>query len=236
MIKQIFIASILGGACVLHLAQQDPWVQQLALSYFKHEFQEALDCAVSGKFKRLSFFPAQIELTDMYVTARDGSDWRWHADQFAIQISWQELLLYGTFDFQISIDNFKAESGMHNAQLAMWPHITLACAGPTLDIYTFLNKIDVTNASLTAEDPHHNLRFFIALDSHTQKNNHAMQSAIELLDGYVHVGERTLFKGLSGSLQLDSFACQPGIDICLGGAASLELPQLGSQKTACYNS
>ena len=78
------------------------------------------------------------------------------------------------------------------------------------------------------------VRLLCKLDCKAKKIDNRLKSTIDLFDGSLLAHDRELFKRMSGSLQLDSFDGQPTTDICVKGAASFEIPQLGAEITPCY--
>lgn len=233
MFKQLVLAIVLGLACTMYMVQHDRWFQLYMLNYFTHEFERSLDCRMSAELQEVSFSGRMI-LSDMHVMPRIGHDWSWHADRFSISLSWWDLLLYGSLDFSIAMDVAQMQSFIVDSQLAIGDHINLAFNGPQVGIYTFLKELTCNNMHCAIIDQKKNSTFKIAFDGKAKKIENIFRCIIEVFEGSLHAQDRPLFTNMSGSLQFDSFGGQPTLDICLKGAASLEIPQLGQEIMPCY--
>ena len=234
MLKQLVLSWLIGLTSIAYLAQYDPWIKQCMLDYYTSEFQRSLECRMACRLDELSLLHASMQLSHMQVMPQKGYDWSWHADQFQIAFSWWHLLLYGSFDFSIVMESPHVQSALIDNDLAINEHLYLAFKGPQVGMYTFLKDLTCNNTECTISDMFKKTNMHIAFDSKAKKIDNVMKSTIDVYKGALNVQGRTLFNNMSGSLQFDSFDGQPTIDICLKGAASLEMPQLGSQMTPCY--
>ncbi len=233
MLKQLLLSCIVGFFLVGCIAQHDTWMQQKVLDCFITQFQNALDCRVSCKLDDL-LLKGQLCLKDLQVMPKVGSDWSWRAKKFNIGFSWWQLLLYGSFDLTIDMHGLHAYSRLHKDELAIGDHIYLAFLGPQLSVYTFLKKMQCDDAHLAIEDAQKKRYFDLHWDSQLKKIDNCFKATIDLYDGSLLAQNRILFKQASGSLQFDSYDGQPTLDICCKGAASIEIPQLGTEVMPCY--
>lgn len=233
MLKHVACSCIIGFFLVGFLAQHDAWVQQCVLDYFVAQFQDALDCKVSCQLDKISW-QGQLKLKKLCVMPPVGTDWSWYAEQFEISFSWYHLLLYGSFDFSVDMHQLCAYSHIVDDQLAIGEHLYLVFRGPQLSLYTFLKEMRCNNGRFMVEDMHHQRYFRLHWDSHVKKIDNCFKATVDLYDGALLVQDRTLFQQASGSLQFDSFDGKPSLDVCCKGAASIEIPQLGSEVTPCY--
>lgn len=218
---------------IIYIAQHDRWFQHYMLDYFTREFERSLACRMTSQLEEVSL-TGFMKLTDVQVMPLTGYDWSWHADRFHIAFSWWQLLLYGSLDFSIMMDAPDMRSSVIDNKLAISDHLNLAFNGPQFGIYTFLKELSCSNMRCAIIDQSKNSELRIAFDGKAKKIDNTLQCALEVFEGALHAQNRTLFTNMSGSLQLDSFGGQPTLDICLKGAASLEIPQLGSEITPCY--
>ncbi|MEX0848754.1 MAG: translocation/assembly module TamB domain-containing protein [Candidatus Dependentiae bacterium] len=234
MLKQLVLSCIAGLCIVGFMAQRDTWIQQYVLDYFITQFQYALDCRVSCRLQDCSMSGLQLQCRNLQVMPKNGTDWSWRAKQFNIGFSWWQLLLYGSFDFSIYIQNMHAYSQIKDDELAIANHLYLAFRGPQLSIYTFLKDMECDDLFVTIEDRQKHRYVDLHWDIQAKKIDNCFNVAVDLYKGSLLAQERTLFKNMSGSLQFDSFDGHPTIDVCVKGAASIEMPQLGSEVTPCY--
>lgn len=234
MFKQLVLSSLIGLTSIAYLAHSDPWIKQYLLDYYTREFQRSLACRMTCRLEEFSLVHASMQLSHMQVMPQSGCDWSWCADRFQIAFSWWHLLLYGSFDFSISIESPQMQSALIDNDLAINEHLYLAFKGPQVGMYTFLKEMVCSNVACTISDVLKKTKMHIAFDGRAKKIDNVMKSTIDVYKGALDLQDRALFNNMSGSLQFDSFDGQPTIDICLKGAASLEMPQLGKQMTPCY--
>lgn len=233
MFKQLVLAAFIGIVSTLYIAQQDPWLEQQVLDYFICVFQQSLACNMSATIHSFSF-AGTLTLKNMHVSPVQGLDWSWHTNHFEISFSWWQLLLYGSLDFTIVMDDLAMQSAVVDNTLAINDHLNLAFNGPQLGIYTFLQELICSNVACSITDQARNIAFTTAFDGKAKKTNNILTFMIDVFKGSLRVQNRTLCTNMSGSLQLDSYDGQPSLDLCLKGAASFEFPQLGSGMTPCY--
>jgi hypothetical protein len=234
MFKQLVLAVLIGLSSVMYMIQHDRWFGDYMLNYFTHEFERSLNCRMSAQLQDLSFV-GRMRLNDMHVMqVNEHDEWSWHADMFCISFSWWDLLRYGSLDFTIVMDVAQMQSLVVDNRLAIEDHINLAFNGPQVGMYTFLKEFTCNNMRCSIIDQHKNGRFNIAFDGKAKKIDNIFRCIIEVFEGALAVQDRVLFANMSGSLQFDSFGGQPTLDICLKGAASLEIPQLGKEMMPCY--
>jgi hypothetical protein len=188
---------------------------------------------MSAQLQEVSF-KGRMRLTDMYVMPVHGQDWSWHVDRFLISFSWWDFLLYGSLDFSIVMDAAQMQSCVVDNHLAIGDHLDLAFNGPQVGMYTFLKELTCNNMHCSIIDQNKNSSFNIAFDGKAKKIDNIFRCIIEVFEGSLDTQDRVLFTNMSGSLQFDSFGGQPTLDICLKGAASLEIPQLGAEIMPCY--
>ena len=234
MLKQYILSFVLGISCVIAIAQNDPWMQQLVLDYLRIQSQSVLDCHISCKCSRLSFVNGALEVHDVFVMPKDGNrSWYWSAHNFTIRFSWWQLLLYGTLDFSSALKTFVMHSTMHDTVPAIAPHLQLLFLGPQLDVYTFLKDMSIEDAHISLEDPENGADLTVQFDMQAKQIDNCMKATIDLYDGKVCHRKRALCNALSGSFQLEAFDGRPYVDMCMRGAASVCVPQLGSTNTPC---
>lgn len=232
MLKQIILSAIIGLCITGYYAHYDPVIRRFVLNSFLEQFSCSLDCNAQAQIDGFSY--NELRLVDLIVAPKNGSAWFWRAGTFNIAFSWYQLLLYGTFDFSVVLKDFRAVSQLHEDTLGIEEHLYLMFKGPQLAVYTFLKEVVCENASILVEDPEKNRSFTMQLDCKAKKIDNRLKSSIDLFDGSLQAHGRELFKRMSGSLQLDSFDGQPTTDICVKGAASFEIPQLGAEIMPCY--
>lgn len=232
MFKQLVFSWLIGLCAVGYYAQYDPMVKQYVLSRFLDQFAAALECRVHGRIESFSY--NQICVSDLKVSPKEPANWYWKADKFQLSFSLKELLLYGTLDLSVEIAHLDAYSQVHEESLCIGSHLYTMFKGPQLSMYTFLKNVSCLGAHIRVEDVQKQRHFMLQLDCRAKKIDNLLKSTIDLYDGSLHAYDRQLFKSVSGSLQLDSFDGQPTIDVCVKGAASFEIPQLGAQVTPCY--
>lgn len=232
MLKQLILSWIIGLCMTYYYAHYDPVVRQFMLNSFLEQFESSLDCKAQGYIDGFSY--NELRIVDLVVTPKDGSAWFWRAGKFNIAFSWTQLLLYGTFDFSVVLKDFRVVSQVYENALSIADHLYLMFKGPQLTMYTFLKDVVCENASILVEDAQKKRSFTMQFDCKAKKIDNRLKSAIDLFDGSLQAHNRELFKRMSGSLQLDSFDGQPTTDICVKGAASFEIPQLGAEITPCY--
>lgn len=232
MFKQLMLSMVLGLCIILHHAQSYRQVREYILERFLHRFNATLACNANATLESFSY--DELRLRDMTVKSSDGKDWHWQADSFSISFSWLQLIQYGTLDLEISLQGVRIYSAFFEGKLAAENHLYQLLQAPQEDIYTFLREITCRNVSLVVQDKHEKRDIALTFDARAKKIDNRFKAAIDLYDGSLHAYDRELFKQLSGSLQLDSFDGQPSLDLCVKGAASFELPQLGAEIMPCY--
>ncbi len=233
MFKQLVLAVLIGLSSLMYMIQHDRWFEQYMLNYFTQQFERSLDCRMSARLQEVNF-SGKMRLADMHVMPVHGSDWSWHANQFSITFSWWDLLLYGSLDFSILMDAVQMQSYIIDNHVAIKDHFNLAFNGPQVGMYTFLKELICNNTHCSIIDQNKNSAFMIAFDGKAKKINNIFRCIIDVFKGSLDVQDRVLFANMSGSLQFDSFGGRPTLDICLKGAASLEIPQLGAEIMPCY--
>lgn len=232
MIQQLVFACTMAMSLVLYIAQHDPWFTGHVMNHFAHTFETSLNCKLSADLQYFSF-AGSLKLKNMLVKPVHGSAWYWSAQTFDIEVSWIELLLYGTLDFSIIMHDPKLHSLIEDNQLAIKQHLDLIFNGPQLETYTFLKTIEAHNAQCTLIDEQSKGHIKISFDGNITKKDNLLRFALDVFEGSLCAQDRMLCNNMSGALQLDSFGGQPTLDICLKGAASFEIPQLGTSATPC---
>lgn len=233
MIRQLVFAWAMAMSMVLYIAQHDPWFTGHIVNYFTDAFEASLACKLSAELQEFSF-TGSLKLRNMQVKPVQGSAWHWNAQCFDIQISWIELLLYGTLDFCIDMQSPELYSTIEHDQLAIKEHLDLIFNGPQLGAYTFLTAITANNTQCVVVDEQKKVQLTISFDGTAIKTGNLLRFTIDVFQGSLIAQDRILYNNMSGALQLDSFGGQPTFDICLKGAASFEIPQLGTSMTPCY--
>lgn len=234
MLKQLVLAMFIGVMGIIYIAQSDPLIKQSIITYFRRELQQSLACHISCNLEEISLVSASMRLTRVQVSSVEDAAWSWSADQLFISYSWWQFLLYGSFDFSVIADNPQVQSIIIDNKLAINEHLDLAFKGPSVHAYTFLREATCNHMRCTIIDPCKKVSVYFVLDMQAKKIDRVFKSAIDIYEGALVMQNRTLFTDMSGSLFLDSFDGQPTVDICLKGAASFEIPQLGNQTTPCY--
>jgi hypothetical protein len=232
MLKQLVLSVIIGLCAVGYYAHHDSGVRRFILNSFLEQFSYALNCKVQAQMDSFSY--NELRMTDFLVTSKDGSEWSWRAGTFSIAFSWRQLLLYGTFDLSVALKDLYAVSQVHNDTLDIDEHLYLMFKGPQLTVYTFLTDVICENVSVSVQDQVKKRFFTMQFDCKAKKIDNRLKATIDVYDGSLQAHERDLFKYMSGSLQLDSFDGQPTTDVCVKGAASCEIPQLGQEIMPCY--
>jgi len=234
MLKQYILSSFLGICCVIAIAQNDPWMQHLVLDYVRTESQKVLDCHISCKGSHVSFVNGAIAVRDVFVMPKNGEKrWYWSAKNFTMCFSWWQLLLYGTLDFSSALRKLVLYSKVQDAVPAIAPHLQLLFLGPQLDVYTFLKDMSIEEAHIKLEDHQNQADIEVQFDMQAKQIDNCMKATIDLYDGFLCHKNRALCNALSGSFQMDAFDGKPYIDMCMRGAASVCVPQLGNANTPC---
>lgn len=234
MLKQLLFSFCCGLLSVLAVIHYDPWIKELVAEQICQHAPELFAGKLSCVCSDISLINATITLDDVHMQPIDEHErWHWHAQRLHMRCSLWQLLWYGTLDFYNELDDLVAYVHITDQQLDIARHLQYLFRTPSSTLYSFLKSLQMRNASVYLTDTQSDLYGHMTADIHVNKVANCFKTTIDLYDGKLRCQQRTLFEQMGGSLQLDLFDGKPYLDMCLSGAASVAIAQLGPEAMPC---
>lgn len=192
MIKQFLCGIILGLIITIASLQYNPHVIQIIGDGFQQAFEQALDCKLTCTLDRVNLFSPAIVLSDVTVLpSQNANGWQWHAKKYVMYCSWWHLLLHGTIDLCVEMDDVVAESDFANGTLAIMPHLQKMAVGDP-NVPMFVKYINLEKATFITHDHVHKREMALTWKSKTKKMGAWLRSHINVLDGSYRCNEKSM--------------------------------------------
>jgi hypothetical protein len=234
MLKQLLFSLCCGLLSVVVIAQYDPWIKELVAEQICRSSPQLLAGRLSCTCADISLIHGTITLRNVCMEPLDElQKWHWQAERLQVQYSWWQLLCYGTLDFYNELDDLTAYVHVVDKKLDIADHLEHMFGAPSNMLYSFLRSLRLRNATVHIHDAVIDMYTHMTADIELNKVGNCFKSTIDVYDGGLRYQQRPLFERMGGSLQLDLFDGKPYLDMCLGGAASVAIAQLGPESTPC---
>lgn len=192
---------LLGVIATIVSLQYNETVQATISREFKKAFEEALDCTVQFKLKRVNFFMPCLELEQMSVTSKKGTEWDWHADSFSAGFSWIHLILKRAVELRVIIGTIGARSQYNQGQLAIMGHIERMMKPAGVPIS--LSELKLEHASFELQDISGKNKAFIAWQNHSKKIPGSFKTIVHILDGSIVIDNTLIVSDYAGTISLE---------------------------------
>gem|GEM_PF-3723058 len=230
ILKNIFIALLLGIFCTLIYLQYDLQVHNGMQQKFKNAFEQLFDCSCSCSIGTLNIFSPTLTLKNMHVRSKDSAKpWHWHADTYTMQFSWWHLLLHGSLNLGIRITNPRVESEFQHGTLTIAGHIHKMMRG-TPSIPIIIKHITIGPIHCTLYDPKKEHLLELELDSKTKTTHGILQTLITLKNGIYRKAGQTFIHSLQTQLLIKS---APFLRVTLAKECSCVIENITNKPIAC---
>jgi hypothetical protein len=234
MLKQLLFSFCCGLLSVLVIAHHDPWIKELVAERICQHAPELFAGKLACTCSDISLMRRTITLNNLYMQPINADEhWHWHADRLQVHCSLWEFFWYGTLDFYNEIDGLTVYIHVVDQKLDIAQHLEYLFRAPSSILYSFLQSLRMRNATVHLKDVQSDFYTHMTADIHVNKVANCFKTTIDLYDGGLRYQQRELFGQMGGSLQLDLFDGKPYLDMCLGGAASVAIAQLGPEAMPC---
>ena len=225
------LASVfLGFLLVLFFIKDDAVFKRIASNKLQTYFSSLFDSSVSLSIKRITFFPASLQLESVLVKPHKSVDWSWSCSDLSLSFSWFDFLLYGTISLAVIADKFQADTFLSENGLNVWNHMLKVCEGEA-QIAIFLQSLKILQGQLIIKEPYIDsvITTQFELDGITIDN--AFKSVIRFLNGGISIRNTKLFERLQGTVRYDVLYKAQGPHFMISPKLNIDLPQMGDRKT-----
>jgi hypothetical protein len=238
MIKYIIIALLLGCSVTVLIMQRDPWVLQVAGEHVKAALAQAGCCQVHGTTEHLNLLYPYVELTDVTVTPCTGharADWYWTAKRLRAYVSWWHLLMYGTLELAVELDDVVGASRIDCDRILIFDHIKALTRDAPTALPVILQSLNFNRATCTITHEPSAMLCKLSWQSESRRIGNAFKSSIYVLDGSLTYNDRTYLEHVRGTAHMDMYACDyAAAEFHVDLNAAADVPQLSEKERTCF--
>lgn len=213
--RYVLLSIVIIVAGGLFWVQNHPRLHAAIAHAIKDGYEQATGCTFNFNVARVNLLRPEIVLERVSAQPKDiADDWHWQCATCVLHFSWLNLLLYGTVDLQLTLNELSATTGMQAGNLTVITnHVARLAEGPPTAMPIYLKSIVFNNA--VASIHNHVLQSVAVLSwsSESKKIVDQFKTHAYIKDGSVSVQDRPMAEHLAGSLYLDIASGQNGLAV-----------------------
>jgi hypothetical protein len=209
MIQRILSALFIGCILTVALAQRDPFVRAKIESALIDGIESAGYCTVQGHVTSLNLFSPTVELSDVRVVPKTGSDWQWGAQKIRAQFSWLHLLLYGSINLSLDIYQYQAHTFVESdAHILLVDHLNTLANAPAVFFPLFLRRLTLHHSSVELRTQLADKKVQLTFDSRTDVVGSKVETHVNLHHGCICYGaqDHCLISDIAGNITMQAAA------------------------------